>query len=141
MRATKHCLIKCKLTLSFLFMLKVKINFRLKMAKSQFPSFPRSWIIYVLGIFIIHSKYFPNSDLQKKTRIIHHHQLPMTKSGRILCLTRKWRQKCSPQRVNAPLTEKTWGRSWVVFVQKTKTADTSLVSRVRTTAGTMRNNC
>ena len=40
--AIKHCLIKCKLALSFLFMLKVKINFRLKMAKSQFPSFPRS---------------------------------------------------------------------------------------------------
>ena len=63
--AIKHCIIKCKLALSFLFMLKVKINFRLKMAKSQFPSFLRSGIINVLGIFIIYSKYFPNSDRLK----------------------------------------------------------------------------
>ena len=35
-------------------------------------------------------------------------QLLMTKSGRILCLMRKWRQKCSLLQVNAPLTEKTW---------------------------------
>ena len=46
------------------------------MAKSQFPSFPRSWIIYVLGIFIIHSKYFPNSDLQKKNT--HNSPSPVT---------------------------------------------------------------
>ena len=64
----------------------------------------------------------------------------MTKFGRILFLTRKWRQKCSLLQVNAPLTEKTWGRDWVVFVVKTKMADTSLVSRVRTIAGTRRNN-
>ena len=40
----------------------------------------------------------------------NHNQLLMTTSGRILCLTRKWRQKCSLLQVNAPLTEKTWGR-------------------------------
>ena len=49
----------------------------------------------------------------------------MAKFGRILCLTRKWRHKC---------------RDWVVFVVKTKMADTQLVLRVRTTAGTRRNN-
>ena len=38
------------------------------------------------------------------------------------------------------LTEKTWGRDCVVFVVKTKMADTSLVSRVGTTAGTGRKN-
>ena len=85
-------------------------------------------------------KIFPQLWLAKSTRIIHHNQLLLTKFGRILSLTRKWRQKCSLLKVNAPLTEKTWGRGWVVFVVKTKMADTSLVSRVRTTAGTRRNN-
>ena len=85
-------------------------------------------------------KIFPQFWLAKSTRIINHNQLLMTKFGRILCLTRKWRQKWSPLQVNEPLTEKTWGRGWVVLVVKAKTADTSLVSRVRTTAGTERNN-
>ena len=48
--------------------------------------------------------------LAKSTRIIHLNQLLMTKFGRILCLTRKCRQKYSLLQVNAPLTEKTWGR-------------------------------
>ena len=38
-------------------------------------------------------KIFPKFWLAKSTRIIHHNQLLMTKVGRILCLTRKWRQK------------------------------------------------
>ena len=79
-------------------------------------------------------------SVAKSTRIIHRKQLLMTKFGRILCLTRKWRQNNSLLQVNAPLTERTWGRDWVVFVVKTKMADTSLVSRVRTAAGTRRNN-
>ena len=70
-------------------------------------------------------KIFPQFWLTKSTRIIHHNQLMMTKFGRILCLTRKWRQKCSLLQVNAPLTEKTWGRDWAVFVVKTKMAHTS----------------
>ena len=86
-------------------------------------------------------KIFPQFWLAKSTRIIHHNQLLMTKCARILCLTRKWRQKCSLLQVNAPLTKRTWGRGWVVFIVKTKMADTSIVSRVRTTAGTRRNNC
>ena len=40
-------------------------------------------------------KIFPWFWLAKSTRFIHHNQLPMTKLGRILCLTRKWRQKYS----------------------------------------------
>ena len=68
-------------------------------------------------------KIFPQFWLAKSTRIIHHKQLLMTKLGRILCLKRKWRQKCSLLQVNAPLTVKTWGRGWVVFVVKTKMAD------------------
>ena len=85
-------------------------------------------------------KIFPQFWLAKSTRIIHHNQLLMTKFGRILYLTRKWCQKCSPLQVKVPLSEKTWGRGWVVFVVKTKMADISLVSRVRTTAGTRWNN-
>ena len=65
-------------------------------------------------------KMFPQFWLTRSTRIIHRNQLLMTKFGRILCLTRKWRQKCSLLQVNAPLTEKTWGRGWVVLVVKTK---------------------
>ena len=63
---------------------------------------------------------FPQFWLAKSTCIIHHNQLLMTKFGKILCLTRKWRQTCSLLQVNAPITEKTWGRGWVVFFVKTK---------------------
>ena len=51
-------------------------------------------------------KIFPRFWLAKSTLIIHHNQLPMTKFGRILCLTRKWLQKCSPLQVKALLTGK-----------------------------------
>ena len=40
-------------------------------------------------------KIFFRFWLAKSTRLIHHNQLLMTKFGRILCLTRKWRPKCS----------------------------------------------
>ena len=40
-------------------------------------------------------KIFPRFWLAKSTRLILHNQLPMIKFGRILCLARKWRQKCS----------------------------------------------
>ena len=65
-------------------------------------------------------KIFPQFWLAKSTRIIHHNQLLMTKFGRILSLTRKWRQKCSLLQINAPLTEKTWRRGWVVLVVNLK---------------------
>ena len=61
-------------------------------------------------------KVFPRFWLAKRTRLIHHNQSLLTKLGRILCLARKWRQKCRELRVNTPLTEKTWGRGWVVLV-------------------------
>ena len=44
-------------------------------------------------------KIFPQFWLAESTGIIHHNQLLMTKFGRILCLTRKWRQKCSQLQV------------------------------------------
>ena len=84
-------------------------------------------------------KIFPRFWLAKRTRIIRHNQLLMTKFGKILSLTRKWRQKCILLQVNALLTKKTSGRDWVVFIAKTKMADTSLVSSVRSTVGTRRN--
>ena len=40
-------------------------------------------------------KTFPRFWLAKSKRLIHHNQLLMTKFGRNLTLTRKWRQKCS----------------------------------------------
>ena len=40
-------------------------------------------------------KIFLRFWLAKRTRLIHHNQLLLTKLGRILCLARKWRQKCS----------------------------------------------
>ena len=48
-------------------------------------------------------KIFPQFWLAKSKRINHHNQLLMTKFERILCLTRKWRQKCGPLQVKAPL--------------------------------------
>ena len=98
----------------------------------------KNWALF--NIYYCSFKIFPQFWLAKSTRIIRHNQLLMTKFGRILCLMRKWRKKCSPLQVKAPLTEKTWGWGWVIFVVKTKMEDTSLVSRVRTTAWTERNN-
>ena len=49
------------------------------------------WIKYIYYSF----KILPRFWLAKSTRIIHHNQLLLTKFGRILCLTRKWLQKCS----------------------------------------------
>ena len=69
-------------------------------------------------------KIFPQLWLAKSTCIIHHNQLLMTKFGRILCLTRKWRQKCSPLQVKAPLPRRPgdevelfwlWKKKWPTF--------------------------
>ena len=49
-------------------------------------------------------KIFSRFWLAKSTRSIHHNQLLMTKFGRILCLTRKWRQKCSVRAGNKART-------------------------------------
>ena len=57
---------------------------------SSHPTQPRSIIANYYSF-----KIFPQFWLAKSTRLIHHNQLLMTKFGRILTLTRKWRQKCS----------------------------------------------
>ena len=46
-------------------------------------------------IYYYSFKIFFRSWLAKSTRLIHHKQFLMTKFGRILCLARNWRQKCS----------------------------------------------
>ena len=99
------------------------------------------WILIKLYYYSV--KTFPQFWLAKRTLIIHHNKLLMTKFGGILCLARKWRQKCSPLQVKAPLPRRP-GDEVELFClwekKKKKTADISLVSRVRTKAGTRRNN-
>ena len=48
-----------------------------------------------MNLYYYSFKIFPLLWLAKSILIIHHNHLLMTKFGRILCLTRKWRQKCS----------------------------------------------
>ena len=67
-------------------------------------------------------KIFPRFWLAKSTRIIHHNKL----------LTTDDVKSAASLQVHATLTEKTRGRGWVVLVVKTKMADISLLSRVRT---------
>ena len=70
---------------------------------------------FVIIFYYYSFKIFSLFWLAKSTRLIHHNQL-LTKFGRILCLARKWRVKNAAfLQVNAPLTEKTWGRGWVVL--------------------------
>ena len=85
-------------------------------------------------------KIFPQFWLAKSTRIIHHNQLLMTKFGSILCLTRKWHQKCSPLQVKALLPRRPGDEVDLFIGCEKKMADISLVSRVRTAAGTGRND-
>ena len=53
----------------------------------------------VLTIIYYSFKIFPQFWLAKSTCIIHHNQLLMTKFGRILCLTGKWRQNAACYRL------------------------------------------
>ena len=84
-------------------------------------------------------KIFPHFWLVKSTRIIYHNQLLMINFGQIWSLTRKWRQKCSPLQVKTPLPRSP-GDDVELFWLWKKKADISFVSKVRTTAGTRRNN-
>ena len=60
--------------------------------KNMLPGFgTKAWIDSSYYSF----KIFPRFWLAKSIRLIHHNQLLMTKFGRSLTLTRKWRQKCS----------------------------------------------
>ena len=84
---------------------------RLSLPGSKLPARPNElkWIRFITTFWSLLKnhyysfKIFPKFWLAKSTRIIHHNQLLMTKFGRILCLTRKWRQKCSPLQVKVPL--------------------------------------
>ena len=68
-------------------------------------------------------KIFLRFWLAKRTRIIHHNQLLLTKFGRTLRLINRGRRSAAQLQVNAPLTEKTWGRGRVVLVVKRKMAE------------------
>ena len=102
-------------------------------------SWQRHDVITFLNRSYYSFKIFPQFWLAKSVRLIHHNQLPMTKFGRILCLTGKWRQKCSLLQVKAPLPRRPEDEVDLFWLRKKKMADFSLVSRVKT-AGTRRNN-
>ena len=53
--------------------------------------------------------------LTKITRIIHHNQLLLTKFGKFLPYRTDDVKSAVKMQVIEPLTEKTWGRVWVVF--------------------------
>ena len=60
-------------------------------------------------------KTFPRFWLAKSTRLIHHNQLLMTKFERENDV-----KNAAFSQVKAPLTERTWGRGWVVLVVNLK---------------------
>ena len=85
----------------------------------------------LLNGFIIHSKYFPDSDWLKA-----HAQFTITTYWwphleEFCDLSTNDVKSAAQLQVNAPLAEKSWGWGWVVLVVKTKMADISLISRVR----------
>ena len=63
-------------------------------------------------------KIFPRFWLAKSTHLIHHYQLLMTKFGRILCLARKWRQKCSVLCRLMPVNEEALGTRLINLVPR-----------------------
>ena len=68
---------------------------------------------------VIHSKYFSISDWLKF--IIHHRELLLTKFGKKFCHFEPMTSKVQPKlQTIEPLTEKTWGRGWVVLIERTK---------------------
>ena len=69
--------------------LKIIINY-FRPPKIKLKKYPNTYKTYYYSF-----KIFPRFWLAKSTRLIHHNQLLTTKFGRILTLTRKWRQKCS----------------------------------------------
>ena len=85
-------------------------------------------------------KIFPQLWLAKSTRINHHNQLLMTKYGRILCLSRKWHQKCSPLQVKAPLPRRTGDEVELFWLWKQNGGHYNHFKSEITTAGTRRNN-
>ena len=88
-------------------------------------------------------KIFPLFWLAKSTHIIHHNQLLMTKFGRILCLTMKWCQNCSPLHRLRHCCREDLGTKLSCFSCENKNGGHFTrfkSSRVRTTARTRRNN-
>ena len=91
------------------------------------------WYIWSLNIYYYSFKIFPRFWLAKSTCLIHHNQLLMTKFGRNLTLTRKWRQKCSIFAGSGTVNREDLGTRLSCFgFEFEKMADISLVSRVIT---------
>ena len=69
-------------------------------------------------------KIFPGFWLVKTTHIIHHNQLLLTKFGKNFVILNWWSQNdvksAAWSQVIEPLTERTWGRGWVVLLVRTK---------------------
>ena len=67
---------------------------------------------------------FPRIWLVKTTRIIHHNQPLLTKFEKNFVMLNRWRQNdvksAALLQVIELLTEKTWGRGWVILVIRTK---------------------
>ena len=70
-----------------------------------------------------YTKIFLHFWLTKSTRIIHHKEILLTKFGKNFAYKlNRWHQKYSASKLQIiePLTQKTWGRGWVVLIVRTK---------------------
>ena len=81
-------------------------------------------ITLIASVKLHYCSFIPQFWLAKVTRISHHNQSRMTKFGRILCLTRKRRQKWTPLQVKALLPRRPgdevelfwlWKKKWRTF--------------------------
>ena len=72
-------------------------------------------LIHAYKIIYYSFKIFLCFWLTKITRIIHHNQLLLTKFGKFLPYRTDDVKSAVKMQVIEPLTEKTWGRVWVVF--------------------------
>ena len=72
-------------------------------------------------------KIFLHFWLAKSTRIIHNNQLLLTKSGRNLPYWTDDVKSAAKLQIIELVTEKSWGRGWVVLVVRTKMADNTIL--------------
>ena len=93
-------------------------------AVDRIASSPRAFKTAVIKSLYYSFKIFPRFWLVKTTRIIYHKHLLLTKFGKNFVILNRWRQNdvksAAWLQVIEPLTEKTWGRGWVVLVVRTK---------------------
>ena len=90
-----------------------KICFLLRIGK--WPYLNLSIICLSINVFYYSFKIFLGFWLAKITCIIHHNQLLFTKFGRIFPHWIDHIKSAAKLQIIEPLTDKTWGRVWVVF--------------------------